>query len=342
MIQRVLVTGGAGFIGFHVCRRLLSAGYDVVTLDNVNDYYDTKLKYDRLEVLKKWDNFHFHKIELADRPALENMYAEEGIGASDKVIHLAAQAGVRYSLKNPDAYINGNIVGTYNLLELSRKVNCPHFMFASSSSVYGNNAKVPFAVEDNVDHPISLYAATKKSTELLAHVYAYSYGLPVTGLRFFTVYGPWGRPDMSLFIFTRAILAGTPVPVFNYGDMERDFTYIDDIVEGIVRLKDQPPVPDPAFDPFKPNPASSWLPYRIYNIGNHHSVKLLDFIAVLEQHLGRKAVIDLQPIQMGDVQKTYADVDALMHAVGFKPKTTIEEGIPSFLEWYREYYKVEL
>ena len=342
MSNRILVTGSAGFIGFHLCRRLLKDGYTVVSLDNINDYYDTKLKEDRLAILRECPNFSFYKIDLSNREHLESMFAKEEFGAEDPIIHLAAQAGVRYAQKNPDSYIQSNLVGFFNLLELARRVNCKHLLFASSSSIYGGNTKLPFSVHDNVDHPISLYAATKKSNELMAHVYSYTYGLPVTGLRFFTVYGPWGRPDLSLFIFTKAILAGEPLPVFNYGDMSRDFTYIDDIVEGISRLINNAPLPNPKWNGDKPDPGTSWLPYRIYNIGNHEPIGLLDFIKIIEETLRRKAKLDLQPMQLGDVKATFADIEDLTSAVGFKPKTSIREGIQKFIDWYLDYYRISI
>ena len=339
MPKRILVTGGAGFIGFHLCRRLLEDGYEVITLDNVNDYYDPNLKKDRLSILSGWENFKFYKVDISDRGGLEDIYRKESFGADVPVVHLAAQAGVRYALKNPDSYIQSNLIGFFNLLELARRNGCQHFLFASSSSVYGGNTRLPFSVHDNVDHPISLYAATKKSNELLAHVYAYTYNLPVTGLRFFTVYGPWGRPDMALFIFAKAIMEGKTMPVFNFGDMSRDFTFIDDIIEGVVRLIDHYPTPDPNWDGDHPDPSSSWTPYRIYNIGNHQSVNLMDFVRIIENCLGKKADIDFQPMQVGDVKATYADIEDLRRAVGFEPKTSIETGIPKFIDWFLEYYK---
>ena len=342
MSNRILVTGSAGFIGFHLCRRLLNDGYTVVGLDNINDYYDTKLKVDRLAILHEQQEFTFYKIDLSDRGQLEAMFAKEEFGQEDRIVNLAAQAGVRYARKKPESYIQSNLIGFFNLLELARSIDCRHLLFASSSSVYGGNTKLPFSVHDNVDHPISLYAATKKSNELMAHVYAYTYGLPVTGLRFFTVYGPWGRPDLSLFIFTKAILAGEPLPVFNYGKMSRDFTYIDDIVEGIVRLLNCSPLPNPDWKGRNPDPGTSWLPYRIYNIGNHESVNLLDFIKIIEKTIGRRAKLDLMPMQLGDVKNTFADIDDLTSAVGFKPNTSIREGTQKFVEWYLDYYKINL
>ena len=340
--KHVLVTGSAGFIGFHLCKRLLEDGYTVVGVDNINDYYDTKLKEDRLFILKQIPNFSFYKIDLSNREDLESMFTKEKFCADDPIINLAAQAGVRYAQQNPDSYIQSNLIGFFNLLELARSVNCKHLLFASSSSVYGGNTKLPFSVHDNVDHPISLYAATKKSNELMAHVYSYTYNLPTTGLRFFTVYGPWGRPDMALFIFTKAILAGQPIPVFNYGDMFRDFTYIDDIVEGIVRLIDHIPEPNAEWNGDSPDPGTSWVPYRIYNIGNHQSVKLMDYISAIEKSLSKKAIVDFKPMQIGDVKSTFADIQDLSKAVGFEPKTSIHEGILKFIEWYLDYYKVKL
>lgn len=336
--SRVLVTGAAGFIGFHLARRLLAQGRPVVSIDVVNDYYSVALKEDRLRLLRQFPEFSFHRVDLADRGAVEEVFAQERLDDSVPVVHLAAQAGVRYGLKNPAAFVQSNLVGSFNLLEACRAAGTPHLLFASSSSVYGGNKRLPFSVHDNVDHPISIYAATKKSNELMAHVYAYTYGLPTTGLRFFTVYGPWGRPDMALFLFTEAILHGRPLRVFNYGKMWRDFTYVDDIVEGIVRLIERAPSPDPAWDGLNPDPGTSWVPYRTYNIGNHQAVPLLEFIGVIEQALGRKAELELCPIEVGDVAATYADIDDLQRDVGFVPRTSIGEGIPKFIEWYLDYY----
>ncbi len=342
MSERILVTGCAGFIGFHLSRRLLNEGYRVVGLDNINDYYDVQLKHDRLAILEEKPGFAFHKLDLADRSGLDRLFKQEELGAEDRIVHLAAQAGVQYSRKNPDSYIQSNLVGFFNLLECSRQARITHLLYASSSSVYGGNTKLPFSVHDNVDHPISLYAATKKSNELLAHVYSYTYNLPTTGLRFFTVYGPWGRPDMALFIFTKAILTGKPLPVYNHGDMYRDFTYIDDIVDGVYRLIDHDPTADPGWNSDEPDPATSFVPYRVYNIGNHESVNLMDFIRIIEECLGRKALIDFQPMQQGDVKATFADIDDLRAAVGFQPTTLIKEGILKFIEWYKQYYNVEI
>ena len=336
-MAKILVTGAAGFIGFHVAKYLLERGDSIVGLDNLNDYYDVSLKEARLRQLTPRERFTFLHVDLADRRTMENLFAAQGF---DTVIHLAAQAGVRYSLVNPQAYIDSNITGFLNILEGCRHNGTAHLVYASSSSVYGANTRMPFSVHHNVDHPVSLYAATKKSNELMAHTYASLFGLPCTGLRFFTVYGPWGRPDMALFLFTRAILEGKPIDVFNEGKMRRDFTYIDDIVEGVVRVTDRTPAPDPEWSGDKPDPGTSYAPYRIYNIGNNNPVELLRFIEVLEEKLGRKAVRNLMPIQPGDVPATCADVDDLMRDAGFRPKTTIEEGIGRFVDWYREYYGV--
>lgn len=333
-----LVTGCAGFIGFHLARRLLAGGYPVVGLDNLNDYYEVSLKEDRLKQLTDYKNFSFKRASLEDTRAVENLFAKHSVSI---VINLAAQAGVRYSLENPRAYIDSNIVGFFNILEACRRHRVEHLIYASSSSVYGANTKMPFSVRHNVDHPVSLYAATKKANELMAHTYSQLYGLPTTGLRFFTVYGPWGRPDMALFLFTRAILAGEPIKVFNKGKMKRDFTYIDDVVEGIIRLLDKKPAPNPAWDGDRPDPGSSYAPYRVYNIGNNRPVELLKFISVLEEKLGRRARKEFLPMQAGDVPVTYADVDDLMREIGFRPQTTIEEGIGKFVDWYMEYYKIQ-
>ncbi|WP_069588632.1 NAD-dependent epimerase [Neomoorella thermoacetica] len=334
----VLVTGCAGFIGFHVTRRLLSEGLTVAGVDNLNDYYDVTLKKARLEQLQKLPGFSFILTSLEDREAMENVFSSY---QPTIVINLAAQAGVRYSLSNPYAYIDSNIVGFLNVLEGCRHHGVEHLIYASSSSVYGANTKMPFSVHDNVDHPVSLYAATKKANELMAHTYSHLYGLPTTGLRFFTVYGPWGRPDMALFIFTKAILEGRPIKVFNYGRMKRDFTYIDDIVEGIVRLLDKKPEPNHSWDSANPDPATSSAPYRLYNIGNNQPVELNRFIAVLEAALGREAQKEYLPLQAGDVPETYADIDDLFVAVGFRPTTTLEEGISKFVAWYKDFYGVK-
>ena len=335
--MNILVTGAAGFIGFHVSRALLARGDTVTGFDNLNDYYDVSLKQARLAQLAGRPGFSFVKGALEDAAAVDALFAGRPF---DRVIHLAAQAGVRYSLTNPGAYVQSNLVGFLNILEACRRARTPHLAYASSSSVYGLNARQPFSVHDNVDHPISLYAATKKANELMAHTYAHLYGLPATGLRFFTVYGPWGRPDMALFLFTRAILAGKPIDVFNQGKMRRDFTYIDDIVQGVVRTADRIAAPDPAWDAAAPDPGISPAPYRVYNIGNHTPVELERFIAVLEEALGRKAVRHYLPMQPGDVPATCADVDDLRRDVGFAPATPLETGIARFVEWYRDYYGV--
>jgi UDP-glucuronate 4-epimerase len=330
-----LVTGAAGFIGYHVARRLLEDGEEVLALDNLNPYYDVRLKESRLAQLKTFPGFRFEQVDLTDRAGIEALFGGHSIG---RVVHLAAQAGVRYSLSNPHAYIESNLTGFLNILEGCRQARVRHLVYASSSSVYGGNTRIPFSVHDNVDHPVSLYAATKKANEVMAHSYAHLYGLPCTGLRFFTVYGPWGRPDMALFLFTKAILAGEPITLFNEGRMRRDFTYVDDIVEGIVRLRNRVPGPDPAWSSEAPDPASSSAPYRVYNIGNNQPVELLDLVAILERALGRKAVKQLAPMQPGDVPSTYADVDDLMRDVGFRPSTPLEVGVGRFVSWYREFY----
>lgn len=335
--MNILVTGAAGFIGCHLSLRLLQDGHSVVGLDNLNAYYDVTLKRARLGLLTDHPAFSFVKLDLADRSGLEALFSNHRF---DRVVNLAAQAGVRYSLKNPHAYIDSNVVGFVNLLEGCRHTRVPHLVYASSSSVYGLNTRMPFSVHHNVDHPISLYAATKKSNELMAHTYSYLYRMPVSGLRFFTVYGPWGRPDMALFLFTRAILNGTPIQVFNHGRMQRDFTYIDDIVEGVTRVLGRVPAGDDRWDGDVPDPGSSYAPYRIYNIGNNQPVALLDFIAAIEKALGRTAVKEMRPMQAGDVTATYADIDDLTRDVGFRPSTPIEEGIRRFVNWYRGYYEV--
>jgi len=334
-MTRILVTGAAGFIGFHLSKILLARGDEVIGLDNLNDYYDVKLKKDRLAQLLALDNFKFEQLDLADRSGMAQLF--ESLKPT-KVVHLAAQAGVRYSLKNPHAYIDSNIVGTMNILEGCRHFEVEHLVFASSSSVYGANTKQPFSVHDNVDHPVSLYAASKKANELMAHSYSHLYGLPTTGLRFFTVYGPWGRPDMALFLFTKAILANQPIDVFNYGKMRRDFTYIDDIIEGVVRVLDNTAQKDVNWSGDDPDPSTSYAPYRIYNIGNNQPIELLYFIEVLEKAIGKQAIKNLLPLQAGDVLATYADIEDLSRDTGFKPNTSIEVGIPLFVEWYRSYY----
>jgi UDP-glucuronate 4-epimerase len=332
--MNILVTGAAGFIGYHVTQKLLHRGDSVVGLDNLNDYYEVSLKEARLAQLSGQAGFTFVKADLHDRPAIETLFNEHRF---DAVINLAAQAGVRYSLENPHAYIDSNIVGFMNLLECCRHHECGHLVYASSSSVYGMNSSMPFSVHDNVDHPISLYAASKKSNELMAHTYSHLYGLPTTGLRFFTVYGPWGRPDMALFLFTRAILAGEPIKVFNNGLMQRDFTYIDDIVEGVVRVMDKPASANPDWDSAAPDPGTSSAPYRLFNIGNNNPVLLMDYIAALEEALGKTATKELLPIQPGDVVATAADIEALVEAVDYRPHTPIKEGITNFVNWYLEY-----
>lgn len=332
--MKILVTGAAGFIGMHVATRLLERGDEVVGIDNLNDYYDVSLKEARLAKLENHERFRFFRLDLADRQGMEKLFAAERFQC---VVNLAAQAGVRYSLTNPHAYVDSNLIGFMNILEGCRHNRVEHLVYASSSSVYGANTRMPFSVHHNVDHPVSLYAATKKANELMAHTYASLFGLPTTGLRFFTVYGPWGRPDMALFLFTRAILEGKPIDVFNYGRMQRDFTYIDDIVEGVVRVMDRFPVPAESWSGDDPDPGTSYAPYRIYNIGNNTPVELLRFIEVLEGALGKRAVKNLLPMQAGDVPSTFADVDDLTADVGFAPKTSIEEGIARFVKWYREY-----
>ncbi len=336
--MKILVTGAAGFIGSFLSQRLLARGDRVLGLDNLNDYYDVNLKLARLKQMSLERNFTPVRLDLHDRDGMKRLFSEHRF---DAVVNLAAQAGVRYSLVNPYAYIDSNVSGFLNLLEGCRHNGVKHLVFASSSSVYGANTKMPFSVHDNVDHPVSLYAATKKSNELIAHAYSSLYSLPCTGLRFFTVYGPWGRPDMACFLFTKAIIEGRPIDVFNHGKMKRDFTYIDDIIEAVVRVIDRIPVPDPSWSGDAPDSATSYAPYRLYNIGNNQPVELLRFIGVLEDCLGRKAVKNMLPMQAGDVPATYADVDDLIRDVGFKPSTSIEEGLRKFVEWYREYYKVK-
>lgn len=333
--MRYLVTGAAGFIGYHTAKALLENGHEVIGLDNLNDYYDVSLKQARLAQISNNKAFRFHKLDLKDRADIEKLFAEE---KPERVIHLGAQAGVRYSIENPHAYADSNLTGTLNILEGCRHHGIDHLVFASSSSVYGANSKMPFSVSDNVDHPLSLYAATKKSNELMAHTYAHLYRLPVTGLRFFTVYGPWGRPDMALFKFTKQILAGQPIDVFNNGKHARDFTYIDDIVEGVLRTANRIPESNPDWAAGEPNPATSAAPYRIYNIGNSKPVELMDMISALEKALGQEAQKNFLPMQPGDVPTTYADVSDLTADVGFKPSTPIETGIARFVEWYRDFY----
>jgi UDP-glucuronate 4-epimerase len=337
VLQKVLVTGSAGFIGFHLSRKLLDNNIAVVGLDNLNPYYDPELKKARLNHLTPNNLYSHVNLDLADRTGMAELFAAHSF---DAVVNLAAQAGVRYSLKNPHSYVDTNIVGFVNLLEGCRHSEVRHFVFASSSSVYGANTKMPFSVHHNVDHPVSLYAASKKSNELMAHTYAHLFGLPATGLRFFTVYGPWGRPDMALFLFTKAILEGRPIDIFNHGKMVRDFTYIDDIVEGVYRVMHRIPEPNTTWDGNDPDPATSYCPYRIYNIGNNQKVDLMRYIEVLEECLGKKAEKNFLPMQPGDVPATYANVDDLMRDVGFKPNTRIEEGIMRFVTWYREYFGI--
>lgn len=334
--QKVLVTGAAGFIGFHLAKRLLKEGFQVTGIDNLNPYYDVSLKEARLERLISFENFSFFRTDLSHREEMEKIFINTQF---EVVVNLAAQAGVRYSIENPYSYVDSNLVGFINVLEGCRHSNVKHLVFASSSSVYGANTKMPFSVHHNVDHPVSLYAATKKANELMAHTYSHLYGLPCTGLRFFTVYGPWGRPDMALFLFTRAILEGKPIRVFNHGRMQRDFTYIDDIIEGVVRAMGRLPEPDPVWSGNNPDPGTSSARYRIYNIGNNNPVGLMEFIEVIEKALGRKAKKEFLDLQPGDVPATYADVDDLMRDVGFKPATSIETGIRRFVEWYKEYYR---
>lgn len=331
----ILITGTAGFIGFHLAKRLLSEGFEVIGYDSINDYYDVSLKETRNRMLHEFDKFTFYKGLLEDQEAVNKVFENHTIHA---VVNLAAQAGVRYSLTNPHAYLNSNLSGFLNILEACRHHEVKHLLYASSSSVYGANTNMPFSVSDNVDHPVSLYAASKKANELMAHTYSSSFGLPTTGLRFFTVYGPWGRPDMALFLFTKAMLANQPIDVYNHGKMRRDFTYIDDIVEGIYRLIGHVPTANDSWNSDAPDPATSFCPYSIFNIGNNNPVELLSFIEALEEALGKKAEKNFMPIQTGDVPATYADVRALEEAVGYKPDTSVKEGISNFVNWYKEYY----
>jgi UDP-glucuronate 4-epimerase len=333
--MKILITGAAGFIGFHLSRRFAAAGAEVFGVDNLNDYYSVELKKDRLRLLEENPNFRFAPIDLADGDSLEEFFKAFGF---THVVNLAAQAGVRYSLINPKSYVNSNLVGFANLLECCRHHDVEHLVYASSSSVYGLNTSMPFSVHDNVDHPVSLYAASKKANELMAHTYSYLYKIPTTGLRFFTVYGPWGRPDMALYLFTKAICDGKPINVFNHGKMRRDFTYIDDIVEGVFRVVHRIPEPNPLWDGNSPDPSSSPAPYKLYNIGNNNTVELERFISVLEDALGRKAIRNYMDLQPGDVPATYANIDDLIRDVGFKPATTIEDGIEKFIAWYKDYY----
>ncbi len=333
--MNILITGAAGFIGNELAIRLLASDHQVTGIDNLNDYYDVSLKRARLQRVQQHPGFAFKPLDIADRTGMAELFTQ---GHFDTVVNLAAQAGVRYSLLNPQSYVDANLVGFGNVLEGCRQTGVKHLVFASSSSVYGANTRLPFSEQDNVDHPVSLYAASKKANELMAHSYAHLYGLPCTGLRFFTVYGPWGRPDMAYYSFTRKILADEPIPVFNQGQMKRDFTYIDDIIEGVLRVIDKIPQPDPNWNSDEPNPASSYAPYRIYNIGNNNVVQLLDFIQTLEKHLGKKARMEMLPMQNGDVRATYADVQSLEQAVGFKPSTSVDQGLKRFVQWYREYH----
>ncbi len=333
--MKLLVTGAAGFIGFHTASRLLERGDEVVGLDNLNEYYDVKLKLRRLEILRRYPAFSFVKLDLADRTGMTELFVRERFA---RVIHLGAQAGVRYSIENPLAYVDSNVVGMANVLEGCRHNGVGHLVYASTSSVYGANTRMPFSVHQNVDHPLSFYAATKKANELMAHTYAHLYRLPVTGLRFFTVYGPWGRPDMALFLFTRNILAGKPIDVFNYGNHRRDFTYVDDIAEGVVRACDRPATANSAWDGAAPDPGTSLAPYRLYNIGNNRPVELMRYIELLESYLGRKAEKNLLPLQAGDVPDTWADIEDLQRDVGYTPATPVEEGVRRFVTWYLDYH----
>ena len=335
--MHILVTGAAGFIGFHVCKQLLERGDRVTGIDNMNDYYDVSLKESRLAMLLPYEGFRFIKTDIADRDSMEELFRTGGF---ERVVNLAAQAGVRYSLINPHAYINSNILGFLNILEGCRHHGVKHLVYASSSSVYGSHETMPFSVHDNVDHPLSLYAASKKANELMAHTYSHLYNLPTTGLRFFTVYGPWGRPDMALFLFTDAIVNNKPIQVFNYGNHRRDFTFVDDITEGVIRTLDHVAEPNPDWSGLTPDPGSSRAPWRVYNIGNSTPVNLMDYIGAIEHELGRTAEKEFLPMQPGDVPDTYADVDQLIQDVNYKPETTVQEGIHRFVTWYRDYYKL--
>ncbi len=336
--MNILVTGAAGFIGFYISKRLLESGFEVIGLDNLNDYYDINLKNDRLKILQKFESFTFHKKNLEDKDAVNQIFKEH---RPHRVIHLAAQAGVRYSIEHPEVYIQSNIIGTFNILEGCRHNKVEHLVYASSSSVYGLNTNYPFSVQDDVSHPVSFYGATKVSNELMAHSYSHLYGIPTTGLRFFTVYGPWGRPDMAYFLFTKAILASRPIDVYNHGDMERDFTYIDDIVEGIYRIVQKAPKPDSNWSGDNPNPASSSAPYRLYNIGSNSPIQLMDFIREIEMNLGVEAKLNMMPMQSGDVKKSHADVSDLIKDFDYTPEYTIKKGVKNFINWYLDYYQVQ-
>ncbi len=339
MNKKILITGTSGFIGFHLSNLLLEKGFMVVGIDNMNDYYDVRLKEGRLEILKKYDNYIFYKIDLKDKESIDNLFKEYKF---DYVINLAAQAGVRYSIENPYAYVDSNLIGFINILEACRNYPVKHLLYASSSSVYGGNKVAPFSTEHQVDHPVSLYAATKKSNELMAHTYSHLYKIPTTGLRFFTVYGPWGRPDMAYFSFTDAIINDKPIKVFNHGKMERDFTYIDDIVEAIYKLLPLAPKSNPDWDELKDKQSESFAPYKVYNIGNNQPVQLEKFISVLEDKIGKKAVKNYMEMQPGDVVRTYADTSDLEKSINFKPSTSIEEGLEKFANWYKEFYNIEI
>jgi UDP-glucuronate 4-epimerase len=331
----ILVTGAAGFIGFHLAKELLARGYQVIGIDNLNDYYDRQLKLDRLTILEKETNFQFYPVDIANQTAFHSIFENHSVQI---VLNLAAQAGVRYSMKNPDSYVSSNLVGFKNVLEACRNYKVKHLIYASSSSVYGANTKIPFSTKDSVDHPVSLYAATKKANELMAHSYSHLFDIPTTGLRFFTVYGPWGRPDMAYYTFTKDIIEGKPVKVFNHGEMSRDFTFIDDIVEGVLHLLHSPPKRNTHYDREHPDPSSSDVPYKIYNIGNHQPVKLLDFIQILEEIIGKKAQLELLPMQPGDVKETYADMTDLQKDFGFSPRTSLKDGLSHFVNWYKQYH----
>jgi UDP-glucuronate 4-epimerase len=333
--MKILVTGVAGFIGFHLSRRLLADGYEVIGVDNLNNYYDDTLKKERLNIIEKMPHFHFFKLNLEETGSLNSIFENHQI---EIVINLAAQAGVRYSITHPHSYVESNITGFLNVLEACRNYSVKHLIYASSSSVYGANEKIPFSASDHIDHPVSMYAASKKANELMAHTYSHLFNIPTTGLRFFTVYGPWGRPDMAYYSFTRDIIEGNKIKVFNHGDMSRDFTYIDDIVEGIIRLIHRHPLPDPNWDPQKPEPSSSYAPYKIYNIGNNNPVKLTEFIKILERLIGKKANMEFLPMQPGDVKETFADITDIQQEVGFSPATPLETGLSHFVEWYKKYH----